>query len=991
MYLNCHTYYSLRYGTISPTQLLDLAESHGVKQLVLTDINNTSCILDTIRLGNKRGIKIVAGLDIRHGVLQQCIAIAKNNEGFAEMNRYLSEEKKENDKPLLPNCYIIYPFDKTKKPTPLQPNEYLGLKPEQINHLPFTEWKNNTHKMVVLQPVSFTDKKSFNAHRILRAIANNALLSQLPKTEQGNANEVMLPENELIERFAQYPHIIHNTRHILNSCESILPAFQKLQHNNQQSYTTSENLDFRFMKHLAYSGLHYRYPEVSEAIKQRIEKELVIIRQKGFVAYFLIAWRVTKYARKQGYFYVGRGSGANSIISYLLRITDVDPMELDLYFERFINLFRKSPPDFDIDFSWKDREDVTRYIFNRFPYVALLAAYSTFKGKSIIREIGKTFGLPDHEIKQLQQHQKPQDDMGILVLRYAYILQGFPSHLTVHSAGIIIAKQPIHYYTATFMPPKGFPTTHFDMHIAEDIALYKFDILGQRGLAKVKDALKIIKQTKGIEVDIHNMKKLKLDKPSNDLLRKGEAIACFYVESPAMRMLLMKLKVADYLGLVAASSVIRPGVAQSGMMREYILRHRSPERRAQAKEQYPTLYNLMPDTYGVMVYQEDVIKVAHYFAGLTLAEADVLRRGMSGKYRSREEFQDVRDKFFANCTEKKISATHAQEVWTQIESFAGYAFAKGHSASYAVESYQCLYLKAHYPLEFLVATVNNGGGFYSQEVYLHEASKHGAIIKTPCVNHSQALASLHNNTIYIGLASIDHLESTSIQNILVERRQNGGYSNLRDFILRASVSLEQLVLLIRAHAFDFTQKGKKELLWDAHFMLKKHKNNTQKATLFQPEVKAFKLPPLWQHTFENAFDQLELLGHMVTYSPFDLVKKLPPFTFVANDYQHHVNQMVKLNAYLVHVKHTSTKSGERMFFGTFIDTEGNWIDTVTFPQIALQYPFLGKGCYSLHGKVTEEFGFYSIEVHQHKKLTYWSLDDEDTKVKQLNITNRMIG
>lgn len=333
----------------------------------------------------------------------------------------------------------------------------------------------------------------------------------------------------------------------------------------------------------------------------------------------------------------------------------------------------------------------------------------------------------------------------------------------------------------------------------------------------------------------------------------------------------------------------------------------------------------------------------------------------------------------------------SQDVWTQIESFAGYAFAKGHSASYAVESYQCLYLKAHYPLEFLVATVNNGGGFYSKEVYLHEASKHGATVNTPCVNHSHELASLHHSTIYIGLATIDHLESQTTYSIVKEREQNGLFIDLRDFISRTPISLEQLILLIRAHAFDFTEKGKKELLWDAHFILNKNKKHTPKATLFQPEAKIFKLPPLWQHAFENAFDQMELLGHMVTYSPFDLVKKLPPFTFVATDFALHVNKMVKLNAYLVHVKNTSTKSGERMFFGTFIDTEGNWLDTVTFPQTALQYPFLGRGCYSIYGKVTEEFGFYSIEIHMHKKLTYWNLDDDDAVIKPLTIQYKQIG
>ena len=250
------------------------------------------------------------------------------------------------------------------------------------------------------------------------------------------------------------------------------------------------------------------------------------------------------------------------------------------------------------------------------------------------------------------------------------------------------------------------------MVIAEDVGLYKFDILGQRGLAKIKEALQIIAKNHPNDpaIDIHDIRRFKTDARVNNMVKEAQCLGCFYVESPAMRMLLKKLQVDNYLGLVAASSIIRPGVAQSGMMREYILRHRYPERR---KEAHPVLYDLMPETYGVMVYQEDVIKVAHHYAGLTLGEADVLRRAMSGKFRSRSEFNKVQQKFMDNCAVKGYALATTESIWRQIESFAGYAFAKGHSASYAVESYQTLFLKAYYPLEYMVAVLNNGGGFLS--------------------------------------------------------------------------------------------------------------------------------------------------------------------------------------------------------------------------------------------------------------------------------------
>lgn len=987
MYLNCHTYYSLKYGTISPEELLEEAKRNGIKTIAITDINNTSALLDILRRSKKYDIRIIAGIDFRNGANQTFIGLAKNNHGLYELNKFLSEHNHiQKDIPFnapdFEQVLVIYPYGK-KQPHELKENEYMGIRIHEIGKLLFTKWKNHQQKIVILHPVTFKNKKDFNAHRILRAIDTNALLSQLPKSEEANPNEMMKPEIELEKIFEQYPLIIENTKRILVECKIEFDLSNHDQHNNQQCYTESKEEDIELMKKLCYEGIHYRYPSeaVNDLILDRIKTELEVIQQKGFVSYFLIAWDILNYAREQGYFYVGRGSGANSIASYLMRITDVDPIELDLYFERFINLFRKTPPDFDIDFSWKEREDVTSYIFKRFKYVSLLGAYSTFQYRSVIREIAKVFGLPDHEIKRLQHDHTYTNEIEKLILFYSHHIHDFPSHLTVHAAGIIISEKPIYHYTATFMPPKGFPTTHFDMHIAEDIGLYKFDILGQRGLAKIKDALEIIQQ-KGETVDIHNMSVLKKDPVSNQLLKKGAAIGCFYVESPAMRMLLRKLEVNDYLGLVAASSVIRPGVAQSGMMREYILRHRDIERRKWAEQTYPTLYHLMPETYGVMVYQEDVIKVAHFFAGLTLAEADVLRRGMSGKYRSREEFQEVKKKFFSNCAEKNITYEHTKDVWDQIESFAGYAFAKGHSASYAVESYQCLYLKAYYPLEFMVATINNGGGFYSREVYLHEARQHGATVHLPCINTSNEIAILKDHDIYLGLGMINSLETHTVDLIIQERNTHGIFVDFRDFIKRVSISLEQLMILIRASTFRFTGKKKKELLWDAHFLLGKTKKTKPDTSLFEPETKEFTLPKLWSHPLEQVYDEMELLGFTVSEPPFILAKELPKSDLTASFFPFYVDQTVSIVGYLVHIKSTQTKDGRHMYFGTFIDLHGEWIDTVIFPPVAERYPFAGPGCYLLHGKVVEEFGYYSMEIIWQKRIPSVNIDEPvNTRLK----------
>jgi DNA polymerase-3 subunit alpha len=968
MYLNCHTYYSLRYGTIKPERLLAISSRNGVQTLALTDINNTSACLDFVRLSERYKVKPVLGVDFRNGARQQFVVIAKNNNGFREINSYLSQflhddtlKIPETPDIVFKDCFVVYPY-RYYKDYRLKPYEFLGIKPRDLNKLKFSKWNRFRSKLVVLKTVSFENKKGFNTHRLLRAIDNNALLSKLPKVEQAEETDTMLSYDELCRTYEEFPELIANTNALLERC-SIHFDFSQETPNNQRSYTNNEALDYRLLEKLTYRGLDYRYKHPDNTIYRRIEKELDIIKQKGFVSYFLINWKILKYARSKGYFYVGRGSGANSIVAYLLRITDVDPVELDLYFERFINLYRKNPPDFDIDFSWADRDDITEFIFRRFKHTALITVYNTFKFRASVRELGKVFGLPKAEMDVLTKGKyriNQLDRLSQLVIKYSTYIQGFPNYLGIHAGGIIISEKPIHYYGATFMPPKGFATTQFDMVAAEDIGLYKFDILSQRGLGKIKDAVAIVKYNHPEKplIDIHDIKRFKEDEKIKDLLRHAKAIGCFYVESPAMRMLLKKLQVDNYLGLVAASSVIRPGVSKSGMMREYILRYRYPERRNDA---HPVLLDIMPDTYGVMVYQEDVIKVAHYYGGLDLGEADMLRRGMSGKFRSREEFLKVKEQFFDNCKKKGEPEALTKEIWRQIESFAGYAFAKGHSASYAVESYQSLFLKAYYPLEYMVATINNFGGFYRTELYVHEARMHGGHIEAPCINNSFNEAIIQGETIFLGFMFLHAFESRTVKRILAERKKNGAFTSLDDFIDRVPIPIEQISILIKINAFRFTGVNKRELLWEAHLKIGKAVVQEHMVTLFKTERINYKTPRLSSTQLENAFDEIELLGFPLC-NPFKLLEDPEQLFLKARELHRFKDKIVTVEGYLVTTKTTTTSNKKTMFFGTFLDRDGDFIDTVHFPPVAAKFPFRGKGIYRITGKVLEEFDCINIEV-----------------------------
>ncbi|MCF0059795.1 DNA polymerase III subunit alpha [Dyadobacter sp. CY356] len=976
MLLNCHSYFSLRYGMIPEKDLLELCVQNNYSAMALTDINNTSGCLNFVRLAEKYDIKPIVGIDFRNGIEQQFIGLAKNNAGFQELNEYLSGHSHQkiefpDQAPALENAVFIYPFEqllKTKKEI-FSPNEYIGISIKDLNRVQFSPLRNRLDKFVILHPVSFRHKKDFSAHRLLRSIDENTLLSKVSTFGTAEETEQMLPSNVLKYQFKNFDTIVYNTEKLMDECSIRFTFGENREHQNLRIYTKSEAEDYQRLRQKSYDALGYRYGNnITDQIFDRISMELELIQKQNFIPFFLVNHDIVSYARRKNYFYVGRGSGANSIVAYLLGITNVDPIELDLYFERFINIHRKNPPDFDIDFSWKDREDITDYIFKKFGtkgQAALLGTYSTFQHSAAVRELGKVFGLPTYEIDLLSDGKydpKKLDQLSGLVIKYAQYFQenNQPNHLSIHAGGILISERPIHYFSATDLPPKGFPTTQFDMVIAEDVGLNKYDILSQRGLAKIKETLEIIKYNRpdAPEIDIDDVKKFKLDPKINNLIKEAQCIGCFYVESPAMRMLLKKLQVDNYLGLVAASSIIRPGVAKSGMMREYILRHQDNSR---TKDAHPVLLDLMPETYGIMVYQEDVIKVAHYFAGLTLGEADVIRRGMSGKFRGRDEFEFVKAKFFKNCKEKKYDPIVTEQIWAQIASFAGYAFAKGHSASYAVESYQTLFLKAYYPLEFMVAVLNNGGGFYAPELYVHEARMMGGNVLAPCVNHSHAQAVIEGTDIYLGMSALNEIEEKTIIKILEAREAEGDFTSLNNFLDRVSISIEQITILIRINAFRFTKIDKKTLLWKAHFRLNKAPQKVPQKQLFQVEVKDFELPKFETSRTDEAYDQIELLGFPLC-NPFELVKTPMSKSVMSKDLHQYINQDIVQYGYLVAVKNTRTSKGERMQFGTFLDQEGQFIDTVHFPQVAAKYNFSTKGVYKIYGKVIDEFGFLSIEV-----------------------------
>ena len=970
MYLNCHSYYSLRYGMMSVEQLVQNAIAAGAESIAMTDINNSTGIPEFARESARNNIKPVAGIEFRNDNELQYIGIARNNNGLRELNEFLSKHNFEKTPipfpaPEFSDACTIYSLKKTPE-RKLFDNERIGIKPGEINRLVTLTESPDKNLMVLLQPVTFASNDDIFIHKSLRAVDNNILLSHLQPSQCAGEDEFFKTLSYEKQIADKYPWIVNNTRKLLEDCSL---NFDLDTLKNKKVFSASRYDDKLLLEKLAWDGMVYRYGKQNAEAKKRIQHELEIIDNLGFSAYFLVTWDIVRYSMARGFYHVGRGSGANSIIAYCLKITNVDPIDLNLYFERFINPKRSSPPDFDIDYSWKERDEVIDYIFKRYGHghTALLGTMSTFRGKSIVRELGKVHGLPKEEIDSLIDNpssESNRNEITDIIFSTGLKIADFPNMRSIHAGGILISEEPLTCYTALDMPPKGFPTTQWDMYTAEEIGFEKLDILSQRGIGHIRESAEIIMRNQSVDVDVHAIQKFKNDPKVREYLKTGETKGCFYVESPSMRGLLQKLQCEDYPTLVAASSIIRPGVARSGMMREYIFRFHNPDK---FEYIHPVMKEQLEETFGVMVYQEDVLKVCHHFAGLDLADADTLRRAMSGKYRSKQEMQRIVDKFFSNCREKGYSEEITKEVWRQIESFAGYSFSKAHSASYAVESFQSLYLKAHFPLEFMVAVINNFGGFYRTWVYVHEARRYGATIQPPCVNKSTYKTTIYGTDIYLGFIHVLSIEEKLARSIEEIRNADGPFSDLNDFVERVCPGLEQVVLLIRAGAFRFTGKKKSVLLWEAHMMMNRNKHENIRPLFSQP-VRSFTLPDLVHGSLDDAYDEIELFGFPVTVSWFDMLETSFRGDITARDMIKYVGKKIRMVGHLVTIKYIKTIRREWMNFGCFIDAEGNFFDTTHFSQSLKNYPFKGSGTYLILGKVVEEFGFPSLEVEKLAKL-----------------------
>jgi error-prone DNA polymerase len=977
-------------GVSSLEELCKAARSQGAEILALTDANGLYGAVRFVEAARQNDLKPILGAELSCGA-HRAVCLVGDMEGYANLCRLISArhcdrsfnliqavEQHRRGLIVLSDDFPALATWKERSPEDL----YVELTPG-----PRMQEAVRFSRAVGLPPVAtnkvhFAAAEGYPLHRLLRAIDLNTTLSRLPEDACAAPTRWFAPASVLKPYYAHVPEALSNTLRVAAACrtdwdfkETIFPAFRAF----------SDAKAFAVLKKKVYAGARQRYLELTPKVRGRIERELVVIREKGFSHYFLIVEEIVRRTRLT----CGRGSAAASIVSYCLGITDVDPIRHNLLFGRFLNSARNDPPDIDIDFPWDERDGIVESVFKQYgsKKVAMVANQNTLALRGALRETAKVYGMIPAEIdrvaslilKRLNFLRLAEDRTARSwaeslcepmefpepwpeIIDRAFQVEGHFRNLGLHCGGIVIVPDEIRKYAPVEISAKGIPMLQWDKDQVEEAGLVKIDLLGNRSLAVVRDALAAAERYTGMRLDGPAWDPVS-DEPTKNLIRRGETIGCFYIESPATRLLLKKLwtrmpeerrRAADVFEyLVMVSSLVRP--AAITFVNEFV-------RRAHGKPYaplHPALAKALSETHGIMVYQEDVTNVAVALAGFSLADGEQLRKILNKKHK-RLALKDYRDRFFRDAMARGAPPATVDAVWKMILSFAGYSFCKPHSASYAQLSFKCAYLKAHHPAEFMAAVISNEGGFYPTFAYISEARRMGVKFLPPDVNASDWAYTAAGKKIHVGFMQLKGLERTWIERVIAERNKSGPFESFDDFWARAKPQLAQARILIKAGCFDSIAQelSRPGLLWRAH------------ARVAEKYGDSLPNPP--DHSEEQKLEhEIESFGFPLSRHPLERYRaRLQAAACVpARNMGLHAGQSIAMVGWLVSAKMTQTKKGEPMEFITFEDLSAIY-ETTFFPDTYRRfYQLLAAGrSYLLRGRVEEEFGTVTLNVHHIERL-----------------------
>ncbi len=1104
-HLHVHSYYSFLDGTLSLEQLVHQAKKLKFKHLALTDHNAVHGAVEFYKLAKDAGIHPIIGAEIALKDNSNLILLVKDQKGYQNLCRILSLghlngghlkfelELKEilpykagllvlsgghkgkiwqlAKHPKIPEAQTYCRQIKTAfgnnfyiELQHFDPNDFLvnvRLRDLAVEHnIPLVA-TNDVH---LLAPEDAVLRKA------LHAMDQNTLIDKI--TTAGSAEQYLKSAADMQKLFSKFSDAISNTEKIANQCNFEFslgkPVFPKID-------LPPGETGFSYLWKLAFDGARQRYQPLTQKFIDRLSYELNTIHDLGFSDYFLIVKDIVDFCHSEGIPCVGRGSAGDSVVSYVLGITQVDPLRYNLYFERFLNPDRSDPPDIDLDICWKNRDRVLEYVYNKYGEnrTAMICTFNTFQLRSSIRDAARVFGFPEDEIntitkylphygiKQLAQaidhlpecqDLKQNADSFQQVLEIAQRIADFPRHQSIHPGGVIIAPDQITNHTPLQVAGKGIVVSHYDMYSIEPLGLVKMDLLGVRSLSIVTDCLKSItslyqyittpdsqkNQTTGFAeedfsdngngslplsyptkyeankdrpeikkaiyrfdtrrgsivkeniskylsppkfpfLDIRKKHLSPLDLrviPENDanvisLLRSGLSMGCFQTESPGMRGLLKKMQIDDVDDVITAVALIRPGAANSGMKDLYIQRRAGM---VEVEYPHPALQPVLEDTYGGIIYQEQVMQVAAEIAGFTLSQADVLRKAMT-KSRDRKTLLSMNNAFIEGAKQKKLSKEQAVQIWKFLANFVGYGFNKAHSATYGVIAYQTAYLKYYFPVHYMTAVLNNHGGFYSKMAYVEECRRMGIHLLPPDVNFSQREFTCNGKTIRVGLDMVYELTDKTKERILRERHR-GIFNNYYDFVRRARPREGEVTNLIKCGALRSVGENEPKLLLQNKLFFKNKRNRNLTESLLQN----VRLEPY--NIYQRVLNELEILDFTVTDHPLLLFEDKINWQHITSAYELESckGKQIQFVGWLVTSRRVKTKKQEYMKFLTLEDRYG-LCEAVIFPKVYSQYGHLvkGHGPYLITGTVQSRLpGEANLLV---KKLSVIHLDKKELEKK----------
>jgi len=853
-----------------------------------------------------------------------------------------------------------------------------GLKDQDTCNEVLIRWsKEYGVNTIATNDSHYVDRDDSEAHDILLALQTNADLNDPNRFRFTDDYNNLNPEfylktpEEMLELFKDVPESLDNTSEIVDKIDDIKLSSELL----LPHYTVPENFKDMddYLRHLSYEGAKKRYPELTSEVSERIEMELAIIKKMGFAGYFLIVQSFTSEARKQGVFVgPGRGSAAGSIVAYCTGIINIDPLRYDLLFERFLNPERVSPPDIDIDFDDYGRQAVIDYVVEQYgrQNVAQIVTYGTMKAKTSIRDVGRVLGVPLQEVnrisklfpdkvgldtfdKILDPKSNPEsaeeiksllmspDDNIRKMMKYAMVLEGCARQTGIHAAGVIIAPGEVSNYVPVALSKEKDVITQYDGPNAEMCGLLKMDFLGLKTLSILKTAIKFVAENYNKHYDLDDIPLD--DEKTYELYQRGETVGTFQFESDGMRKYLRELKPTVIDDLIAMNALYRPGPMQ--FIPDYIHRKHGEE---QVKYPHEDLKDILEPTYGIMIYQEQIMKVAQRMGGYSLGEADILRRIMGKK--KAELLPPEEKKFMSKAIEKGYDPKVAKEVFDKMAMFAGYGFNKSHSAAYSVLAYQTANFKANYTAEYMAAVLtHNMNDIKKVSSFIEEASSLGIPVDPPNVNSGAGSFVALNSRIQYGMEAIKGAGSNAISAMVQEREENGPYKSLFDFTFRVDLKAcnrKTIEALIEAGAFDSIHKNRAQLmasLDDAiqYAVRKQQDEDRNQISLFggsEPGMMSAAEPKLrevkpWTN-IERLKKERELIGFYLSGHPLDKFKD-DIALFCSHTLSHHtLNELnertsVMVAGIITSVKQIRDKKGRPFAFTTMEDENGA-IEVIAF-------------------------------------------------------------